>query len=188
MTRWGVLMEKGELIHSRNISVNTYESNDGGLIIEGTLTDERFSPFVIYYTNETRDGGIIHSLLVRMKLSVPALKIIDIEVEMPVVPLVGCEEIRGTFARLKGHEIKPGFSALVKELFGKTQGCLHLNNLILVMGSAAVQGMWTHFSKKREQRKSRLTKENSQMLFNSCWMWREDGPLAQHVRDRLEER
>lgn len=181
-------MEKGELIHARNIFVNTYESNDGDIIIEGTLTDERFSPFTIYSTNETRDGGIIHSLLVRMKISVPTLKIVEIEIEMPVVPLAGCEEIRGTFTSLKGHEIKPGFTTLVKELFGKTKGCLHLNNLILVMGSAAVQGMWTHFSKKREQRKTRMTKANYQMLFDSCWMWREDGPLAQNIRDRMNER
>lgn len=58
----GGQMEKGELIHSRNIFVNTYETSDGGLIIEGTLTDKRFPPFIIYPTNETRGGGIIHSL------------------------------------------------------------------------------------------------------------------------------
>jgi len=181
-------MEKGELIHSRNISVNTYESNDGGIIIEGMLTDERFSPYIHYFTNETLDGGILHSFLVRMKLSAPALKIVDIEVEMPVVPFPACEEIRGTFARLKGHEIKPGFSSLVKELVGNAQGCLHLNNLILDMGSAAVQGMWAHFSKKREQQAPRLTKTNAKMLFNSCWMWREEGPPPQYARDGWEER
>jgi len=181
-------MEKGALIHSRKIIVNTFEAEEGALIVEGTLNDERFFPFVYYSTNEIRDGGIIHSLLVRMKITIPDLKIVDIEVEMPIVPMAGCEEIGDTIDRLKGHKIKPGFSMLVKELFGRTQGCIHLNNLILDMGSAAVQGMWTHFSRKREQRKSQITIDNSQMLFNSCWMWREEGPIAQGLKDRLAKK
>ena len=78
------------------------------------------------------------------------MKIVSIMAEMPVVPDAGCRDIKEAVQKLEGRFIRPGFTAEVRDLFGKAAGCLHLTNLILAMNSAAVQGLWSYLSRMRE--------------------------------------
>jgi hypothetical protein len=45
---------KKELIHTRKISVNCYETDDSRLIIEGVLLDERLFPFMMLHVARRR--------------------------------------------------------------------------------------------------------------------------------------
>lgn len=44
-------------IHSRNISVDTYEAGEDRLLMEGTLRDDRFFPSYFYSARKFVDPG-----------------------------------------------------------------------------------------------------------------------------------
>ncbi|MBU2055646.1 MAG: DUF2889 domain-containing protein [Proteobacteria bacterium] len=177
---------KKDLIHSRKITVNCYETDEEELIIEGSLIDERLFPFQIHALNERREAGPIHHIALSMKLSVPQLEIISLNSEMPVVPDAGCREIKDAVQKLAGRHIRPGFTNEARELFGKTEGCLHLTNLLLAMSSAAIQGLWSHFSRIRQGKTPPLPPTDPLMLLNSCHMWRKDGPFVERIERRRD--
>ncbi|MHB8908267.1 MAG: DUF2889 domain-containing protein [Syntrophales bacterium] len=176
---------KRELIHTRKITVNCYETKEELLIIEGSLTDERFFPYVINVLDVKHDPGLIHQITATMELSIPTLKIHSMKAEMPVVPDEGCREIKDAIQKLAGRSIRPGFTNEVRKILGRVSGCLHLTNLILSMSSAAVQGVWSYYSREREGRPAPPTSGgDGSMLLNSCYMWRENGPFLEKIRRR----
>ena len=122
---------KRELIHTRKITVNWYETEGERLIVEGSLTDERYYPCVIHTLNEDSDAGKIHHILLTMEISIPLMKILSLTVDMPTVPDAGCRDIKEVVQSLVGHRVRPGFTNDVKKLLGKEVGCLHLTNLVL---------------------------------------------------------
>ncbi|MDD5169627.1 MAG: DUF2889 domain-containing protein [Syntrophales bacterium] len=173
-----------ERLHSRTITIETFDVGKETILVEGSLVDERFQTSRSYTGNETMPPGFVHDLVVRMTLSLPKLKIIKIEAEMPVVPHTECPEIRDAVEKLRDMEIKHGFSDEVHQRFGKTQGCIHMLNLILSMGSAAVQGMWSYYARKEGDKKVKLPDVDGSMLLDSCWVWRQGGPYAKGIMER----
>ncbi len=176
---------KKELIHTRTISVNCYETDEERLVIEGYLTDERHFPYVLYALNKKRDAGLMHHMTLTMELTIPQLKILSIKTAMPVIPDAGCGDVKEAVQKLTGRRIQPGFTNEVKRIFGKASGCIHLTNLILTMSSAAVQGLWSYFSRSREGGVAlSLPDTDGSMLLDSCYMWRKDGPFVKNIRQR----
>jgi cytidylate kinase len=176
-----------ELIHTRNISIRCYETGGKGMLVEGSLADERLFPFFLYSANESRDPGVIHRMVIRMTLSLPELTILAADAGMPVVPVSQCREIAESVRKLVGLRIKPGFTNEVRRLFAKKAGCLHLTNLILAMSSAAVQGEWSYYSRKRQDDHVEMPDMDGSMIIDSCWLWREDGPLAARFRKNRKD-
>jgi hypothetical protein len=176
---------KRELIHTRKITVNCYETDEERMIIEGYLTDERLFPYIIHALNEKHDAGLMHHITLTMELSIPQMKIVSMKAEMPVVPDNGCRDIKKAVEMLVGLRIRPGFTNETRKILGKASGCLHLTNLILSMSSAAVQGVWSYYSRVREGRGAPpLPRTDRSMLLNSCYMWRDDGPFVERIRQR----
>ncbi|MFA7464211.1 MAG: (d)CMP kinase [Syntrophales bacterium] len=179
-----------KLIHRRSVIVESFETGSG-LVIEGRLQDERFFPSY-YYTRESFvDPGVIHGMRVRLQVSMPDMTIRTAEAEIGEVPLPECREIRESVGLLAGTPIRKGFSGKVRGMFGGKKGCLHIMNLILVMGSAAMQGFWAYYSRVRKDDRVRKPAFDESLLVDSCWLWRSDGPLwekfrkAQNIPDAL---
>jgi hypothetical protein len=183
---------KKELIHSRNIVVNCYETDEERLIVEGFLTDERLFPYVVHALHTNHDPGVIHHIGITMELSIPEMKIISIRADMPTVPDPGCRDTKGAVEKLAGQSIRPGFTNEVKQRLGKTNGCLHLTNLILAISSAAVQGLWSYLSRVRDGVAPPLPGIDigvqGAMFIDSCLMWREDGPFVSRFRQQMKAR
>jgi len=177
-----------ERVHSRTIRIDTFETDGDTLLVEGSLRDERFHASRAYSRSGTVDPGLIHDMIVRMTLSLPGLKIMNIEADMPVIPHPDCAEIKDAVQKLQHIEIKPGFTDEVQRRFGKTQGCLHMMNLILAMGSAAVQGMWTAYACKSQAGAARMPEADNGILLDSCWLWRQDGPFVKRMKKRAADR
>ena len=175
---------KKELIHTRTISVNCYETDEERLVVEGYLTDERLFPYVIHARNEKRDPGLMHHITLTMELTIPEMNILSIKAEMPVIPDAGCNDVKEAVQKLAGRRIQPGFTNEVKAIFGKAAGCIHLTNLVLTMSSAAVQGLWSYFSRSRKGGALPLPGTDGSLLLDSCYMWRKDGPFVENIRRR----
>jgi cytidylate kinase len=171
-----------KLIHRRSIVVESFETGSG-LIVEGKLQDERLFPSYYYTREEFVDPGIIHEMRVTFNVSMPDMIIRSAEAEIKQVPLPECTQIRDSVRLLVGTTIRKGFSAGVKKLFGGKTGCLHIMNLILVMGSAAVQGFWAYYSRARtDGRRVEKPAFEPSLLVDSCWLWRSEGPLWEKFR------
>jgi hypothetical protein len=83
--------------------------------------------------------------------------------------------------------IVSGFSTRVRKRMGGVEGCAHLTSLIVAMGPAALHGYWTEQSRK--PRPLPLTMEDFpglRLLTNSCYLWRQEGPLLERVRKAIE--
>lgn len=168
-------------IHSRSIHTVTYEGASNAsdtIIVEGSLRDERFLDSYML-TGEVRPPYVMHHLIIRMELrmalQIPELVIVDVEVEMPTVPRTVCHEIRECLAVIKGKSIAPGFTVLARKLVGRVTGCTHLMELLTAMAPAAFQGAWSAMGRKPID--PEIYARMMAYLQNSCWAWREDGPL-----------
>jgi hypothetical protein len=171
-------LKKKDLLHSRNIIVNCFEVDENTLLVEGSLSDERLFPSIVYTANIRRDPGIVHNMSVSMYLSIPGLKINKIKADITASPIQGCSEIVTKLNKLEGLIVKAGFTNEVRKILGKAEGCIHLTNLILAMSSAAVQGLWAFFSRIRENGQPLLPGTDPAMIIDSCWMWRDGGPMS----------
>lgn len=182
-------MSEKERIHRRTITVNSYEMGDGIIQVEGVLTDERFFPSIYYSRNQFIDPGIVHEMTVQLDIALPDLEIKKAAAVMNEVPMDSCREIEAFVQKMVGLKIKPGFTRKVRALLGGVEGCLHLTNLILTMGSAAMQGFWAHYSRRRGGAKAvRAPEFDPGLLKDSCWMWRGDGPLFTRMKKMQEEK
>jgi hypothetical protein len=174
-------------IHKRNISVDTFETGDGSIMVEGKLRDDRLMPSFVYSTRKFMEPGVIHDIAVRLTISLPRLLIEKAEADMRHVPSDVCREVITSVERLVGLEIKHGFTQNVIDSMGGIQGCVHMTNLILAMGSAAVQGQWAYYSRKRGDSIMKLPKFDPSLVINSCWLWREDGEYIKRMTKILKK-
>lgn len=180
-------MDKKIPIHSRSISIDSFEVGDNLILLEGTLRDDRLIPSYYYSIGEHREPGTFHHITIRMTISLPRLVIVSTEAEMPITPKEECIEIKKCIKRLIGLRIKHGFTIKVKEVMGGTLGCIHLTNLVLAMGSAAIQGFAAYCSRTREGSDTKILEFDVSPLINSCHLWGEDGPLVAKVKEFLDK-
>jgi hypothetical protein len=175
------MIEKKQKIHTRTIDINIYEGAGNNIVVEGLLKDQR--PLETYrFSGETLPPGTIHHMIIKIAVRLPELLIEDIDVTMPTVPHEVCMETLDCLTPVKGLSIVSGFTRKIKALAGGPRGCNHLLALLTAMAPAAVQGA---FSLAASKPKNPETKDlgNKERLKNTCWAWREGGPLIKMIND-----
>lgn len=176
-------MEDHQPIHERNITVRTFEGGENRIRVEGTLTDDRFCPSFLYSIMTFIEPGPVHRITVVMDVTLPRLIIEKAEARMSTVPVAYCREVENVVKKLVGLRITRGFTNKIRDLVGGRNGCLHMNQLILAMGAAAVQGSYAYYTRVREDGRIKSPDFDGSIILNSCHIWREGGPFA----SRLEE-
>jgi hypothetical protein len=169
-----------EKIHTRNIEIATFGTGDGeSIIVEGTLRDQRRkSSYTV--SGDRKSPGVVHHLVIRMKVAGPGLQIRAIEVEMPGTPRGQCPETQDSLEPIVGMHIAPGFTEAVKKIAGGNKGCAHLTSLMITMAPAAVQGFWAHYSQKPIEGHA-PHEAMEKFLLDTCHVWRKDGPLMREL-------
>jgi len=170
-------------IHTRNIDVAIYTYEEDVIVVEGHLKDDRL---IHSYRSggNVKQPGVVHNMIIRMKVRGPGLIIEDIDVEMPTVPNDDCIETRRSLEPIKGMSIVSGFTVKVKELVGGAKGCAHLVALLMAMAPAAVQGAWTAATRKPNESQA-LKTYSMERLKNTCYVWRSDGPAFKKYKQSL---
>lgn len=180
------MIQKKQKIHERKIDISTYEGDSDTVIVEGILKDDWL--FESYRLGGERiPPGTIHHMIVRIEVKGPQLVIEDIEVEMPTVPHEDCTQTLRCLETIKGTPIASGFTRKLKALAGGHKGCIHLLTLLTAMAPAAVQGAFS--AKAREPINQDAGVQNTLKKFiNTCWVWREDGPLMKKYKDHFKSK
>lgn len=173
---------RGKAVHQRRLEFVSYPLGEGRTLVEGSLRDDRFQPGY-YFDGVQAPEGVIHWMIVRMIVEGWPLTIMDIEAEMPGVPNELCRQMIDSVRRLKGVAISGGYSREVLRLMGGVRGCSHLTHLMIAMGPAALHGYWTDRSRERRPLPTSLEEVPAlKQLRNSCFLWRDEGPLMDRVR------
>lgn len=181
----GAYTIKKRKIHTRKIDIAIYEGSDDAIVVEGILKDDRLLD--AYRPTGGRDpSGTIHHMIIRIEVKGPRLMIEDIEVEMPTVPHEFCRETLECLAEVKGMPIVSGFTRKVKALAGGPKGCNHLLTLLAAMAPAAVQGAFSAMVSRPIDPGPKI-RGTLERFKNTCWAWREKGPLAEMHADPAEE-
>jgi len=171
-------------VHTRNIHVATYTYDSDAIIVEGRLTDNRLM-------DSYRSGGsvippgVVHDMVIRLKITGPRLKIEDVDVEMPTVPNVDCDQTRRSLEPVIGMEIVSGFTLRVKALVGGAKGCAHLVALLTAMASAAVQGAWSAATRKPVDNPD-IKHHTLDRIKDTCYVWRSEGPALKKYEESLK--
>ena len=176
---------KGAPVHERKLELRSYPLEDGRLIIEGWLRDERLVDGY-HWNGVRRDPGVVHWMCIRFLVGDWPLTILEAEGEMPNVPHDLCPTTLEGIKRAVGIKIVAGYSEQIRKIFGGVRGCNHLTHLMMVMGTAALHGYWTHHSRKpRPIPKSLEEFEALPQLVNSCALWGADGPIMKDLKSAI---
>jgi hypothetical protein len=170
-----------ELVHKREISIQSYDLGNHTILVEGSLIDNRYRP----RKNEAREESQpVHHMVIRLKVKGPAMLIEEADATMPHHPRIECPVVLPWIRKLEGLSITAGFSMKVKKAIGNVRGCAHLTSLAIAMGPSAVQGYGAAYDPGRTGRT--LRDQHVRNIVNSCYLWREDGPLAKELQEELE--
>ena len=163
-------------IFRREITFDIDEGEGGRLFIQGTLRD-------------TRLDQPIHLIEVRAEIGIEDGRIYRLQGEMPHVPNEECRFGLQTLAQLVGERIVPGFTQLVRDVVGSSQGCTHLSVLVTNLGHVSVQGraaVAMSATGGGEKGLRLLREQGLEMgLMNGCYVWREDGALMKQIREEM---
>ncbi len=170
-------------IHTRKIDIATFALENGKMIVEGILKDERYFKSYLM-TGGTQPPGILHHMQIRMVVAGPALIIEDIEVEMPQTPRKECRETETSLQPIIGMSISAGFTNRVKAALSGPVGCSHLVGLLLAMAPAAVQGFWSDVVRK-PYNPADYSKQAMDVVLDTCHVWRSDGPTVKEYREKF---
>jgi len=128
-------------IHRRVIDMTAHLREDGLYDVEARLTDakpfpfRRFSASTDWPANEP-----LHDLSIRMTVDNDYV-VRAIEASSDVTPFGVCKGAEGTLTVLLGERIARGWSARVKEALRGAASCTHLMEMLIPMGTTALQGI-----------------------------------------------
>ncbi|NWG04482.1 MAG: DUF2889 domain-containing protein [Syntrophaceae bacterium] len=79
-----------KLVHTREISIQTSDMGDHRILLEGSLIDHRFQPT---HNEASEESGLVHHMVIRLKVKGPGLLIEQAEATMPHHPREECPEV-----------------------------------------------------------------------------------------------
>lgn len=144
-------IQERELLHTRTITFKGYRRKDNLWDVEGHLLDVR--PKDVHYPGGSRVGGEpVHSMWLRLTVDA-SYEIRAVQASSDAVPYQGvCGTITSHYAELVGVRIGKGFGAEVRRLVGGKNGCAHMTELLLSMGTAVMQTLNGEVASPPEQK------------------------------------
>jgi hypothetical protein len=167
---------KKKQVHQRDITAATFEVNETNFIIEGVIKDKSLETIYKLTGEKSPPSAVYHHMIIRWLVKCPDLKIIDLEVEMPTVPVDECHKTKEMLKDIIGVKISTSFTRNIGSLFGGIKGCAHMKSLLLLMGTTAVQGYWCMITRDKQKMEQSVGKLIG-AIKNTCYVWRHDGEV-----------
>lgn len=167
------------LIHTRTIECCGYLRTDGLWDIEGRMGDVKTHSALLSDGSTLAAGQIFHGMTIRLTVD-DAFIIREIDVSMSNVPTNECRGAMPAYGQLLGMYLGAGFARQLKVLFGGTQGCIHLTELLLPIATTAFQTIpmgRTMVAPRNAQDLGNYQKALTNLV-NTCHALRESGPVA----------
>lgn len=159
-------------LHTRRITCQGFQREDGLWDIEGNMTDEKTYSFHNEWRGEVKPGDFIHNMWIRLTID-DSLTVHAVEAVSDHTPFSHCGDITPHYQRLVGLRIGPGWTAAIKERVGRVQGCTHLSELLGPMATTAFQTVAT-ITRPAEPHDPAQPPPRPPVL-NTCHAWASDG-------------
>ncbi len=163
-------------IHTREIICHAYERDDGLWDIEANLTDAKTYGFSNRDRGRIEAGEPIHGMWLRLTID-DEFVVNDVEAVMDYTPFNICNRIENSHSKLVGVKIGPGWNRQITMLFGGTNGCTHLREMLGRMATVAFQALYGRRRRSREPESSAPARRP--WLIDGCHAWAADGPVVQ---------
>ena len=125
-------------LHTRHVSYEGYQRDDGLFDIEGHLIDTKDRDLNLL-TGVRPAGEPVHEMWVRVTID-HNFEVRDIEAHTDAMPYPGaCETIGPAYRALIGSNLVGGFRKRLHEALGHVRGCTHLTEMLTYLPTAAVQ-------------------------------------------------
>jgi hypothetical protein len=181
------IIENKLKIHTRDISLATYSHTDSKIIIHGVLKDQRHVK-IWNLAGEVKEPGTIHHMDVKLLIRPNPLTIEDACAQMLTIPMPECSDTLDIVEKLKGVEIKAGFSRDIRRIMGGNKGCTHLCKLVSVMAQEIVHGWLTEKNRENSPIPQDKKSFNEKVfLIDSCRMWEKDGPRVKALEEKIKK-
>ncbi|KRB75154.1 DUF2889 domain-containing protein [Noviherbaspirillum sp. Root189] len=129
-----------EPIHTRTISLRAYRRADGLFDVEGRLQDVRAREITLPH-GPLPAGEPIHDMQLRLTVDASAT-IVAVAAVTDAAPYGrSCAVITPDYEKLVGLRVGPGFRSGVRRLLAGVNGCTHLTELLLTMGTGVIQAL-----------------------------------------------
>lgn len=171
--------EKRQLLHTRQLTYQGFQREDGLFDIEGLLVDTK--PYG--FANKDRGGEIkageaIHQMRVRLAID-EDLRVHEAEAVTEWAPYKHCHSAVEKFPQLIGESIKPGWNNRVRKLLGGTQGCTHITEMLGQLATVAFQSLYPVWRKNSQKTVAEpATKPVPPPLLNTCHTFAGDSPVV----------
>lgn len=163
-------------IHQRQIDMKAYARDDGLFDVEARLVDTK--PFAFRRFASTTSwpaGEPLHDL--RIRLTVDARLVVRaVEASSDATPFAVCKGAEDTLAVLVGERIARGWSGRVKELLRGAASCTHLMEMLIPLGTAALQGIG---AVQRQQQGDDIAGSTGKI--DSCYAYARHGEVVQRL-------
>ncbi len=160
-------------IHQRQISCQGFLREDGLWDIEAILTDVKSHPLQTAQLGIIPTGAPIHNISLKLTLD-NELLIHFVEAKTQNAPFSSCSEVNQSYKQLVGIKISTGWNRKVKKLFSGVNGCTHLNELLPVVATLAIQTIYPYLEMRPETASVNEKKLNP-VLENSCHSFNTQG-------------
>jgi hypothetical protein len=129
-------------IHHRTIDMRAFAREDGLYDVEARLIDRKPFPFLRPSSpNPIPAGNALHDIWVRVTVD-KSYVVHGIEASSDVTPWGSlCKEAEAPLQGLVGERVARGWSSRVKELLRGAAGCTHLMEMLVTLGTTAIQGI-----------------------------------------------
>ena len=125
-------------LHSRRVTYEGWQRDDGLFDIEGHLTDVKDHD-VTLLSGVRAAGDAVHDMWVRVTVDLD-FTIRDIEAQTDRMPYPGaCDRIGPAYRALIGANLLNGFRKRLHDTMGHVKGCTHITEMLNSLPTAAVQ-------------------------------------------------
>lgn len=129
-----------EQLHTRQYEARTYRLDPNHMLVRGAIRDTKPAGL---YVLEDPEPLVIHDMLVELTVELGTFLITDASARFISHPNVDCPSITDHYKKLVGLSVARGFNKKIRELFGGPRGCAHTTALLLAMGPAVHQSLWS---------------------------------------------
>ncbi len=162
-----------EHLHTRSIDFQGFHRADGLFDIEGHMTDVKSYGFANDYRGQIEAGEALHDMWLRVTLD-EDLIVRDIEAVTDKGPYELCPAVTPNFKRMIGKRVAAGWRRAVRENLGGVEGCTHLDEMLVAMGTVAFQTLYPFLVKRNRDR----PRTGRPPLLNACHVFSSEGEVA----------
>ena len=168
-------------LHTRTISCEGYERDDGLYDIEARIVDQKTYEVTEPYRGLRKAGMHVHDMQLRLTLD-PAMTVRDIEVTTHHAPYTPCPTVAPAYKALIGAKIGGGWRKAVTEAVGRTRGCTHITELLMPAATVAFQtmGSWPKAGAVATEQKPDFAAKKPYFI-DGCKAWASDGEVVQRL-------